>query len=124
VPREDPRAAVKTLQLAAETIQQKKTSLLVFPEGGRSHDGILDEFKEGGAYIAIRAGVPVVPLVLMGGRQVLPYGAGVVQSGKILMRVLPPIATTGLSLKDRAALTSQVRALLLSQLASSNQPLH
>ena len=36
VPREDPRAAVKTLQLAAETVQKKKTSLLVFPEGGRS----------------------------------------------------------------------------------------
>jgi 1-acyl-sn-glycerol-3-phosphate acyltransferase len=124
VPREDPRAAVKTLQLAAETIQQKKTSLLVFPEGGRSQDGELDEFKEGGAYIAIRAGVPLVPLVLLGGRHVLPYGAGVVQSGKIFMRILPPIETTGLSLKDRGALTSQVRALLLAELASPNRPLH
>ena len=84
VPRDDPRAAVKTLQLAAETIQKKKISLLVFPEGGRSHDGILRSFKEGGAYMAIRAGVPIVPLVLLGGRNVLPYGAGVVKSGKIV----------------------------------------
>jgi 1-acyl-sn-glycerol-3-phosphate acyltransferase len=122
VPRDDPRAAVRTLQLAAETIQEKKTSLLVFPEGGRSHDGSLRSFKEGGAYIAIRAGVPIVPLVLLGGNQVLPYGGGVVKSGTIVMRVLPPIETAGLSLKDRGALTAKVRALLLEQLASSNQP--
>ncbi|MBV8897845.1 MAG: 1-acyl-sn-glycerol-3-phosphate acyltransferase, partial [Acidobacteriaceae bacterium] len=48
VPREDPRASVKTMQTAAETIQKKKISLLIFPEGGRSHDGVLRPFKEGG----------------------------------------------------------------------------
>jgi 1-acyl-sn-glycerol-3-phosphate acyltransferase len=119
VPREDPRAAVRTLQLAAETIQKKKISLLVFPEGGRSHDGCLGPFKEGGAYIAIRAGVPIVPLVILGGSRVLPYGAGIVKSGKIVMRVLEPIQTNDFSLKDRGQLTERVRALLLEQLASS-----
>ena len=44
VPREDPRASVKTMQVAAETIQQKNISLLIFPEGGRSHDGVLRPF--------------------------------------------------------------------------------
>jgi 1-acyl-sn-glycerol-3-phosphate acyltransferase len=121
VPRDDPRAAVRTLQLAAETVQKKKTSLLVFPEGGRSHDGALASFKEGGAYIAIRAGVPIVPLVLIGGRHVLPYGGSIVKSGKIVMRVLQPIKTSGLSLKDRGALTEQVRALLVEQIAACNQ---
>jgi len=58
VPREDPRAAVKVMQQAAEVIQAKKISLLIFPEGGRSHDGQMRPFKEGGLYIAIRAGVP------------------------------------------------------------------
>jgi 1-acyl-sn-glycerol-3-phosphate acyltransferase len=116
VPRDDPRAAVKTLQLAAETIQKKKTSLLVFPEGGRSPDGILQEFKEGGAYIAIRAAVPVVPLVLIGGMDVLPYGGGIVKSGKIVMRILPPIETASLSLKDRGMLTQRVRTMILAEL--------
>ena len=116
VPREDPRAAVKTLQLAAETVQQKKISLLIFPEGGRTSDGLLAPFKEGGAYIAIRAGAPVVPLVLIGGRHVLPYGGGIVKSGKITMRILPPIETVGMSLKERGTLTEKVRNLLLSEL--------
>jgi 1-acyl-sn-glycerol-3-phosphate acyltransferase len=110
VPRDDPRAAVKT-----------KISLLVFPEGGRSYDGVLRSFKEGGAYMAIRAGVPIVPLVLLGGRNVLPYGAGVVKSGKIAMRVLQPIETAGLALKDRSELTGRVRALLLEQMLSASQ---
>ena len=118
VPREDPRAAVRTLQLAAETVQKKKISLLIFPEGGRSYDGVLTEFKEGGAYIAIRAGVPVVPLVMKGGTHVLPYGGAVVQSGKITMRVLPPIPTAGLTLKDRGTLTEQIHNLLLAELGS------
>jgi 1-acyl-sn-glycerol-3-phosphate acyltransferase len=122
VPREDPRAAVKTLQLAAETIQRKKISLLVFPEGGRSHDGELGPFKEGGAYIAIRAGVPIVPLVLLGGNHVLPYGGGIVKSGKIVMRVLPPIETASLSLRNRGELTARVRELLLEQITSASRP--
>lgn len=116
VPRQDPRAAVKTMQLAAETIQKKKISLLIFPEGGRSHDGELQRFKEGGAYIAIRAGVPVVPLVLIGTRAVLPFGEGAVRSGEVWLKVLPPIATTEMTLKERGALTERVRELILAEL--------
>jgi 1-acyl-sn-glycerol-3-phosphate acyltransferase len=116
VPREDPRAAVKVMHAAAETIQRKKISLLIFPEGGRSHDGQLQGFKEGGAYIAIRAGVPAVPLAMIGTRKVLPYGAGVVQPGLVTLRILKPIDTHPLTLKDRGALTNKLRALILSEL--------
>ncbi len=116
VPRQDPRASVKTMQLAAETIQRKKVSLLIFPEGGRSHDGVLRPFKEGGAYIAIRAGVPVVPLLILGTRKVLPYGSGVVLPGTVTLKILPPIETAQMRLKDRGALTAQVRELILNEL--------
>jgi len=119
VPREDPRASIKTLQLAAETIQRKQISLLIFPEGGRSHDGVLRPFKEGGTYIAIKAGVPLVPVVLIGTREVLAFGAGVVLSGEVTIRVLPPIDTTGLSLKDRAVVTGRIRELILNELKGS-----
>ena len=122
VPRGDPRAAVRTMQLAAEIIQKKKISLLIFPEGGRSHDGELRPFKEGGAYIAIRAGVPVVPIAIIGTREILPYGSGAPHSGCVTLRILKPIETTQLSLKDRGPLTDRVRALILQELAPSNQP--
>ena len=104
------------MQQAADVIQQKKISLLIFPEGGRSHDGVLRPFKEGGAYIAIKAGVPLVPLVLIGTRDVLPYGAGIVQSGEVILRILPPIDTRHFNLKDRAAVTNQLREQILNEL--------
>jgi 1-acyl-sn-glycerol-3-phosphate acyltransferase len=118
--RGDPRASVKTMQLAAEKIQQKKISLLIFPEGGRSQDGILRPFKEGGAYIAIRAGVPVIPLALIGTREVLPFGSGVVEPGQVILRILAPISTDQMTLKDRGELTSRVRELIASELGQKN----
>ena len=116
VPRDDPRAAVKTMSHAAEIMREKGTSLLIFPEGGRSHDGVLRPFKEGGAYIAIKAGVPLVPLVMIGTREVLPFGGGVVKPGKVTLRVLPPIATAGLSLKDRGQITGLLRDKIAAEL--------
>jgi 1-acyl-sn-glycerol-3-phosphate acyltransferase len=113
VPREDPRASVKTMQLAAETIKQKRISLLIFPEGGRSHNGELQAFKEGGAYIAIRAGVPVVPVAISGTRELLPWGSGIVRPGYVRLRILEPIETAQLNLKDRGRLTEQVRTLII-----------
>ncbi len=120
VPRGDPRAAVKTLQVAAETIQRKRISMLIFPEGGRS-EGVLRPFKEGGAYIAIRAGVPLVPLVIIGTREILPYGGGVVLSGSVTLRILPPIDTSQLTLKDRGPLTDHLRELILNELEPARE---
>jgi 1-acyl-sn-glycerol-3-phosphate acyltransferase len=122
VPREDPRASVKTLQLAAETIQRRRISMLVFPEGGRSADGVMREFKEGAAYIAIRAGVPLVPLAIIGSHDILPMHSGVVRPGRVKLCILPPIPTQGLTLKDRTQLTEQLHELIAAQgLASTRQ---
>jgi 1-acyl-sn-glycerol-3-phosphate acyltransferase len=123
VPRGDARAAVKTLQQAATTIQERKISLLVFPEGGRSHEGQLGAFKEGGAYIGIRAGVPLVPLALIHTREVLPYGSGVPMSGTVTLRILKPISTSELSLKDRGPVTERVRALIAHELEAGEDRL-
>lgn len=121
VPREDARGAVKTMQLAAETIRQKKISLLIFAEGGRSHNGALQPFKEGAAYIAIRAGVPLVPVAITGTRKLLPWGSGIVLAGSVRLQILKPIETTQLSLKDRGMLTEQVRTLISDALTSCSQ---
>jgi 1-acyl-sn-glycerol-3-phosphate acyltransferase len=95
---------------------------LIFPEGGRSHDGVLQPFKEGAAYIAIRAGVPAVPVAIIGTRRILPFGSGVVVPGPVTLRILPPIDTRELTLKDRGKLTEQVRVIIgheLDQASSS-----
>src|ERR1700693_1397055 len=66
VPREDPRRAVRTMTGAGRIMREGRGSLLIFPEGGRSRDGVLQTFKEGAAYIAIKAQAPLVPVALVG----------------------------------------------------------
>jgi len=116
VPREDPRAAVKTLSVAAQTIHHRKVSILVFPEGGRSMDGVLQEFKEGAAYIAIKAGVPIVPIALVGTRHVLAMGSGTFRSGPVTLRIGEPIPTAGLTLRDRGEATATLRQRIVDML--------
>ncbi|HYP13705.1 MAG TPA: lysophospholipid acyltransferase family protein [Bryobacteraceae bacterium] len=107
VPRENPREAVKTMAEAGRIIRERGISVLIFPEGGRSLEGLLP-FKEGAAYIAIKAGVPVVPVALDGTLAVLPMGSMNVRPGHVTLRVGDPIPTANLTLQERAALTKQL----------------
>jgi 1-acyl-sn-glycerol-3-phosphate acyltransferase len=118
VPREDPRAAVRTLSLAAETIRNRGISLLIFPEGGRSPDGVLQEFKDGAAYIAIKAHVPLVPIAIIGTREILAMGSSTFRSGKVRIRIGEPIPTTGLALPARRELTQTVGARIEAMIAA------
>ncbi len=112
IPREEARGSLKAMSESARVIQERGVSALVFPEGGRSA-GQLREFKEGAAYIAIKAGVPLVPVGIRGTREVLPMGSLVIRPGRVTLRIGDPIPTTGMTLKDRTRLTSEVRARIL-----------
>lgn len=116
VPRDNPRAAVKTMTQAAQVIRERHTSLLVFPEGGRSHDGELRPFKEGAAYIAIKAGVPLVPVALKGTREVLPFGSGIPRPGCVTMSIGTPVPTDALKLHDRERVTLEMRDQIVALL--------
>jgi 1-acyl-sn-glycerol-3-phosphate acyltransferase len=116
VPRHDPRAAVKTMTLAADTIRTRNISLLIFPEGGRSHDGVMQPFKDGAAYIAIKAGVPVVPLGISGTRQILAMHSATFHRGNVTLRIGNPIPTKGLTLHDRKSVTETARESVVALL--------
>jgi 1-acyl-sn-glycerol-3-phosphate acyltransferase len=107
VDRSSPRASLKTMLEAARIVGGSGVSLLNFPEGGRSAVG-LREFKEGPAFIAIKAGVPVVPVAIVGMRELLPMGAAHIRSGKVLLRVGDPISTIGMASSDRLELTGRL----------------
>jgi 1-acyl-sn-glycerol-3-phosphate acyltransferase len=116
VPRGNPRAAVKTMSLAADTIRARNISLLIFPEGGRSHDAILQPFKDGGAYIAIKAGVPLVPLAISGTHEILAMHSATFHRGQVTLRIGDPIPTTGMTLHDRKSLTETARQAVVVML--------
>ena len=110
VVRDDPRASLRSMAEAATTISKKQISVLLFPEGGRSVDGFLQPFREGAGYIAIKAGVPAVPVGLVGTRQVLPMHGKTIRGTDVFLRIGTPIPTASLTLKDRSALTDQLRS--------------
>jgi 1-acyl-sn-glycerol-3-phosphate acyltransferase len=106
--REDPRSAVKSMTEAARILRERRVSIMLFPEGSRS-EGAMKAFKEGAAFIAIKAGVPVVPVGVMGTREILPSGSAYVRPGRIRLRLGAPIPTADLTVKDRVALTRTIR---------------
>jgi len=120
----DTRAGLKILSEAARHIQRRRLSVLLFPEGARARAG-LQEFKEGAAYIAIKSGVPLVPFAIQGTREILPIGSVHIRSGPVEFLIGDPIPTEGLTLKDRARLTSLMRervADLLTCLEGTAEP--
>ncbi|MBN2345290.1 MAG: 1-acyl-sn-glycerol-3-phosphate acyltransferase [Candidatus Aminicenantes bacterium] len=64
----------EALNEAIEKIRRKRYCFLVFPEGTRSRDGAVRDFKKGSFLIAQRAGVPVLPVKLSGTRRLMPPG--------------------------------------------------
>ena len=104
VDRSNARHSLKSMTEGARIIAERRVSVLLFPEGGRNPKG-LREFKEGAAYIAIKAGVPVVPMALVGMREVLPMGSVHIRSRRVALRIGDPISTEGMKLADREALT-------------------
>jgi 1-acyl-sn-glycerol-3-phosphate acyltransferase len=120
--REDARASLKTMSAAADMIRKRGVSILIFPEGGRSRSGELQPFKDGGAYIAIKAGVPIVPVALKGMREILPMGSWQMRSGRVELRIGDPISTAGLTLKDRGRLTEQTHEQIAGLL--QEEPVH
>ena|SRR5581483_2348208 len=113
--RDNPKARLKTLSMTAETIQSHRVSVLIFPEGGRS-EGVLRDFSDGAAYVAMKAGVPIVPVTLIGTRDSLPMGSAIVKPAHVELIIGEPIATAGMHARERAALTARIRQEIVDNL--------
>ena len=111
IARDNPRRAARSL-LEAATHVREGTSVFVFPEGGRSPDGHFKEFKAGTFLLAIKAGVPVVPVTLNGTRAVLKMNSFHVHPGCVEMILHAPISTDGMHSRSADALCSQVRDII------------
>lgn len=81
IPIERTRVTRRSADQAAELLSAG-WSMLIFPEGGRSPDGWGQPFRAGAAYLAIRSGVPVVPVHLLGTGRVLPKGSKLVRPAR------------------------------------------
>ncbi len=89
IEREEIGSARKSLEEALKLIQQE-ISVLIFPEGTRSKDGTLGDFKRGALYLAIKSGKQIVPVTIIGARDILPRGSFFFSTGTIEVIVGKP----------------------------------
>lgn len=85
-------------------------SVLVFPEGTRSHTGALGPFKKGGFLAAVAAGSRVVPVVVQGTLALMPRHGYGLRPGHVRVTVLDPVDAAGYSDADRDLVIAQVRS--------------
>ena len=83
--------------------------LFVFPEGGRTPDGELQNFLSGAAYLAIRAQVPLVPIALEGVYDLLPIHTRHLYPSKLTLTAGEPIDTVGMTVRQTDELTARLR---------------
>jgi 1-acyl-sn-glycerol-3-phosphate acyltransferase len=104
--------AVARLRQAVQGIRDGICAF-IFPEGTRSRDGALQPFKKGGFKLAMDAGVPIIPVTILGSRQVLPRDSVILRAGVIDMWVDKPIATSEIGDENLVGLMRAVRQAML-----------
>jgi 1-acyl-sn-glycerol-3-phosphate acyltransferase len=107
----DARASLRSLNRASDSLR-KGMPLAIFPEGGRSQDGHMQDFLGGAFYMAIKAQAPVVPVVLIGTNELLPMNSFHLRPGAVRMVVGEPIPTTGMVPRDMDKLAAHVREVM------------
>lgn len=116
IDRANPDVAKRALDEAAMQ-PGRKVSMVIFPEGTRAPAGRMLPFKGGAFVFAVREQVEVVPVALHNTAQVMPaHGYLTILGGRVVVEILDPIPTAGLTPEDRHRLSERVRTALLQAL--------
>ena len=116
IDRRNKESAIRSIEQGAASIRAGH-SFLIFPEGTRSRTQEMLPFKKGGFVMAIKAGAPIVPVAISGGRDAMRRGSAIIRPVTLSIRVGQPIETASLNLDDRAELIAKVRERIAALLA-------
>ncbi len=112
IDRSNRERAIKSMNNALDRIK-RGVSVVVFPEGTRSEDGKIRDFKKGGFVLAIKGGIPIVPISISGSRFILPKNTVRINPGDIKIVITDPIQTDQLGYQEREKLSSEVRRIIV-----------
>ncbi len=121
VDRDNREAAAGAVETAVKYLKEG-LSFAVYPEGTRSRDGRLLPFKKGTFVMAIRAGVPVVPVSIVGAQDLLRKGEWSVRPGEVIIRFGPAVDVSPYTVEQRADLLARVEELVAAGLPEAQKP--
>jgi 1-acyl-sn-glycerol-3-phosphate acyltransferase len=114
-------SAIESIEKATEALRGGQ-SFLIYPEGTRSNDGRLGEFKKGTAVMAIKSGMPVVPVACSGAHRVMEKRKLKIRPGRILVEFLEPVDPSKYSLEERETLIREIHDRLAAGLPPDQRP--
>jgi len=112
IDRTDHDSAIKTLGVAKEKIANG-TSIVFFPEGSRSCDGSIKDFKKGAFKMALDLDLPILPVTIIGTKEILPNKTLDLFPGKVLMRIHEPISVKNYSDETINDLIKKAREIMV-----------
>lgn len=111
IDRSNRQSAFKSLRNAAKVIRNG-VSVLIFPEGTRSNDGNIREFKKGGFILALDSGVPIVPVITHGLWELMLKNKVLAKPGKVLIEIKKPVESACYNRKTKDNLLKEVRYII------------
>jgi 1-acyl-sn-glycerol-3-phosphate acyltransferase len=121
VNRRERDSALASLEKAIEALKTGQ-SFLIYPEGTRSPDGRLQEFKKGAVVMAIKAGVQIVPTACSGAHRVMAKRSLVIHPEEILVEFLEPIDASAYTFDQREELNQRLHDELAAGLPPDQRP--
>jgi 1-acyl-sn-glycerol-3-phosphate acyltransferase len=113
IDRNNREKAMQSLDEAALRIREGK-SIMAFPEGTRSRFGEIKPFKQGTFYLAIKSGVPIIPISIIGSGEIMPKRSLKIKPGKIKLIIGKPIDVKNFTLDNRQDLITAVRNTIIT----------
>jgi 1-acyl-sn-glycerol-3-phosphate acyltransferase len=126
IDRGDSAQAREAMARAVERVR-RGVSVLVFAEGTRGTPELIARqvvgpFKKGGIILAIRAGVPIVPVAIAGTERILPKGSLAIRPAAVRVTVQRPVETAGLADEARDRVTREVRGAIVAAIGEGTRP--
>jgi len=115
IDRSNRKMAFKSLAIAAQIIRNG-ASVMIFPEGTRSTDGNIKNFKKGGFILSVDAGVPIVPIIIRGTWSIMPKTRLRIEPAPVMIKICDPIETRSFTRKTKDDLITKVRNIMIAQL--------
>jgi len=115
IDRSDPQKARNSIELGVRLLKEGY-SFIAFPEGTRSRDGRLGEFKKGVFVMALKARVPIVPISIVNSNKIQPPGEYAIRPGVVDVIFHDPIPAGNMGMEDRDRLVEMTHAAIASGL--------